>query len=662
MIAIRRIAEQFTAWIQTCGLLCIGIGLALALGAASVHFFGHALSDSAAGPIWLGAAVYLVLAGAGLAGLRIIYLHRGTHAFLWTVLVASMLIQLATIQASDPQWKWTGDAQIFQHYLNRLAENGYAAETLGELSQNYDYPIWTRRALPFYYVLRIGAGDHFVQAVQLFQALLVSFSLALTWRISRLLFGERAPFWAVSLQFLMPFRWFICLDLCHYILGSFYFLSALWVMIEWMHGKPGSARKWILAVVAGLLLPLMRLECGIDQIYLVSAAGTLLFQWAKGNQTHRQTLVASLAWLAGPLLIATLVLSPLSDRIDQANRHRLSSGTGAFLARGWMPETGGEYSATYEQIDWLTPLESKKTVMSSLVASQVYYNSPTLLFRLLPVKLAKYFLLGYASGAEEMLVHNGAEQWALHIKGARVAYLLAALPLMIWGSLLLIPLLHRSKLLCWTLTCLIFFASTSLLGETSPRYSIYIQPFLFLLGALPLSWNRPHCHCLLRSSRVPVFVACASLGILFVLIAGIIVAARPWLQSHAMQDMRLLKIHSPAQAIAIPSTLAPFEIRLPAVQPAPTWGTIQLPVPTDEPATFSFYILPMAGLSASHGTPAILRRQTAAGETKDAPLVLPTRVIIEFGVGDPKSFELRSAESPPPFSVTIGYANLRGRE
>ncbi|HAL91646.1 MAG TPA: hypothetical protein DCM68_01315 [Verrucomicrobia bacterium] len=658
MIARRLPALRFATWIQVCGLFFIGGGMALALGAASVNFFGQTLSDPSAGSILLGMAAYLAVAIAGVAGLRKIHRHGGVRAFLWTALAVSMLIQLAAILASDRHWEWTGDAHIFQHYLDRLSESGYSAETLGELSQNYDYPIWTRRALPFYYALRMGTGDHFGLAVQLFQALLVSLSLVLAWRISRLLFGERAAFWTVSLQWLMPFRWSICLDLNHYIPGGFYFLSALWVLVEWSRGNPGVGRKWGLALCAGLLLPLMRLEGGIDQVYLASAAGVLLLQWASGSQNTRQTLQAALAWMAGPLLISTLLLPPLSARLDQANRHRLSSGTMAFVARGWMPETGGEYSVTYEQIDWLTPAASKQSMQASLLASQAFYNPWTLLFRLLPEKMAKYFLLGYASGAEEMLIHNGADTSARLAKGARIAYLLAGLPLMLWGGWLLLPLLRRTHRLCLVLPCVLFCAFTALVGETSPRYSIYIQPFLFMLGALPLAWSRQRNRLLFRSARAPGVMAAASLCILWLLMAGILFAARPWLQTHAVQDMRRWKTSPRSQSLDLPPTLAPFELHLPPASHAPSWGEIQLPLPAGQSAEFSFYILPMAGLSASRGTPAILRRQTAQGMVEEK-LSLPARVTLALEAGDSRFFELLSPSTPPPFPLIIGYTTLR---
>ncbi len=632
----------------------------MAWGAAAWNFAGHASSSNS---IWLGAAAYLALAGAGLAGLRRIHRRFGPRAFLWTAMAAAMLIQAAAILASDRQWEWTGDARIFSHYLDRLSENGYSPQTLGELSRNYDYPIWTRRALPFHYLLRVSAGDHFVRAVQFFQALLISLSLPLAWRMARLLFGKRVAFWATSLQFLMPFRWFICLDLNHYISGGFYFLSALWVLVEWSRTDRRRLGSWGLALCAAALFPLMRLEGGIDQIYLAAAAGIILLCWTGGTWTARQSAQAGLAWIAAPFLVSALLLPPLSSRIDEANRHRLSSGTIAFMARGWMPETGGEYSATYEQIDWLTPAGRKESVQASLLASQAFYNPRPLLFRLLPVKWAKYFLLGYASGAEEMLVHNGAERAALLAKGARIAYLLAALPCMLWGALLCLPLLRKANRLCWTLPGLLFCASTALVGETSPRYSIYIQPFLFMLGALPLAWSAGRRRVLARAAGRPGLWALASGLALFFFAAALLHAARPWLRPQSVLDMRSWTLASGTQAGNIPSTLAPLEIHLmPQVSPDKTdWGTLQLPAAPDTPGTLSFYALP-AGVSVGSLQGTLLVAEYAfPGGTRTQTHSLPARIQLEYSPSSTGSLRLWSPAAAT-FPLSIGYATCEAAE
>ena len=646
------------AWLQACGLLFALGGMALAEGAAAWNLAAQTLDKAGSGLVGLGLAAYWAAAGTGLASLRWIQRRAGPRGFLWSALGLAMLIQLAAIAAADPQWEWTGDSRIFQQYLDRLAEGGYSAETLGDLSRHYDYPIWTRRALPFYYGLRLLSGAHFVRTVQVFQALLVVLSLALTARIARRLFGRKVAFWAVALQLLMPFRWFICLDLNHYLAGGLYFTATLWALVEWDHQPRGGGRKWSLALLLALLLPLMRLEGGLDRLYLVGALLVLLFQRAAGRRDARQTLVAAAAWLAGPWLAGQLLLAPVSARIDQADAQRLSSGAAGFIARGWMPDTGGEYAAVYEQLDWLTPAAEKVSMQTSLLASQALYNPRPLLFRLLPSKLAKYFLLGYASGAEEMLLRNGAEKAAQLAKGARTAYLLAALPWMIWGGLLWLPLLRRTRRIAWTVPALAYVAATILVGETSPRYSFHVQPLLFILGALPLAWSARRRAFLLRAARRPTAAAAISGGVALLLAAGLLVAGRPWLRNHAVLDLREWRASPAPRRLPAAATRTPFEIHLAAEPGTTSWGTLEWPPGRAPASELSFYLLPLAGLSASRDTPALLRRETAQGRIEQ-PLVLPARITLALAPGDAPSFEILSVSSPPPFPLAVGYARFR---
>ena len=657
MSAIRSPLHRFAAWVQACGLLFILMGMALALGASAWNFFARAMSDPAAVKILTGAGTYLLLAGAGLAGLRWMYRRHGSRAFLLTVLGASMLIQTGVILASDKNWEWSVDARAFNHYLERLSDHGYTPETLGELSKNYDYPVWTHRAQPFYYILRLWTGDRFVRAVQFFQAVLIVLALGLTWRIAKILFGQAVAFWAASLQFLMPYQWLACLDLNHHIPGVLYFSFSLWILAEWSRNNRGRCRPWVLALCAGVAVPLMRFEGGADRIYVAAVALALVLLQVGGRQNTRQTVQSAAALLAWPLFTSALLVAPLSARIDQSNLHRLSSGTVAFMARGWMPETGGEYSATYEQIDCLTPLGKKQSALASLLASQAFYNPRTLLFRLFPVKLTKYFLLGHATGTEEMLVQNGATTAAWLAKGARTAYLLAALPLMIWGGFLLLPLVRTTPRILLVLPGALFCLATVLVGETSPRYSTYIHPLLFMLGALPLAWGAWRRGLLLRASRAPGLLAAGSLGAAFLVAAGLLFAARPWFRHRACQDMRGWTPAPGALVAAVPATLAPMEIHLlpHAMDSGTEWSALDLPAAPDLPGTLCFYALPSGApayllqghtLVTAYATPGGIRTQTNA---------LPARICLEYTPSAPGTLTMRTPTALP-FPLCIGYA------
>lgn len=644
----------FVAWLQGCGLVFILAGMLLAWSAAAANFAGKMINGYSAGTILLGGAFYLLLAAAALLGLNRIFRKRGDRIFLLAALGASLLLQLGAILSANREWRWTGDARIFRQYLEVLSETGYSPETLGDLSQHYDYRVWTRRAQPFYYALRYWSDGHFVLAAQIFQAILISLSLALAWRIVRLFFGRRVAFWATCLQLLMPFRWFAGLDLSHHILGGFYFLTGLWLLAEWLRKNRPPARAWGIGVGMAALLPLMRLEGGIDTVFLGTVFLALGLAWLAGRQNARQTLASVAVLLAVPLLAASVFVSPLLRRIDQADLHHHEVGPIGFMARGWAPETGGEYCYTYERVDYLTLRADKKAMQASILAAQALYN-PRATIQLLAVKSAKYFLLGYAAGAEEMLDANGAHRAKRLVEGARTAFLLATLPLMVWGALLLLPLLRRPWRLELVVPCSALCATYVLLGETSPRYSIYIQPFLFMLGALPLAIGDRRRRILLHASRRPGLAAFASVGLAFLLGAGGLFAARPWLARHALQDMRSWRVLPDAGALPIPATLAPFEIHLQPDAAGTAWGPVRLPVPNPLPKSISFYAIPYSVPSSALRSAVIFTECATADGLRTQTNSLPGRIRLEYSLSAPGEVRFRSP-SPLPFPLRIGYA------
>ena len=634
----------FVAWLQACGILF----LLLAWGAAAANFAGKIRSGEAGGLVWLGFAGYVLLAAAIVAGLARLRRRHGDRVFLGAALGLALLVQFGAIWAADARWKWTGDAAIFNHYLSVLSENGYAPETLGDLSQHYDYRVWTRRALPFYYALRVAAADRFVPAVQTFQALLIALSLALAWRIARVFFGRRAAFWTVAFQLLMPFRAFICLELNHHVLGGFYFLAGLWILAEWFRPERRLLQTAGLAATAAVLLPLMRLEGGIDVVWLGAVALVVFLAWLAGRQTAGQTVRSAIFLLALPLLASALLVGPVLRRIDRADLHRHEVGAVGFMARGWAPETGGEYCGTYELVDYLTPRAQKKSMQVAILASQAFYNPRVLLTSLLPIKLAKYFLLGYASGAEEMLAQNGAERARALAEGARTAFLLGLLPLMLWGGWLLLPRVRRNRPLPLVAPCALLAATYVLLGETSPRYSFYVQPLLFMLAAQPLAATAARRRKWARAAVRPGFAAALALGGAGLAAAAALAVARPALGRAALPDLRIWS----ATALDVPATLAPFEIRLaPHVASGGTaWGPIQMPELSPPPRAVTFYLLPEGMPPAVRA--AALEVETAAGTQTNS---LPARVRLEYppaGLGE----LLFRSPAVLPHPLRIGYA------
>lgn len=645
-------------WLQACAVLAIALGMGLAFAAAGIRLGQRFHGGEQAGWVALGIAAYLLLAASALAAIRWIYRRRTPVRTAATVIAAYLLVQLGLVFAGGAQLLWQGDAALLHQYVQTLAEQGYAAETLSPLSEAYDYQVWSRRAIPFYFLIQRAAGAAFPMAIQSFNALVMALSALLTWRLATLLFGSRVAVCALALHVLMPWRLFTHLDLSHHILGGFYYSAGIWLLVEWHQPRCTFLARAGLTFVALLLLPLMHLEGGIDFVFAAAAAGTLLLAWLMGKSSLGQTAAAVGALLVLPLLSAKGLVGPLDARLDAADRHHYDTGILAWSTRGWSVDTGGQYYGNYEQVDILTPRELKKKTMLQIIASQAYYNPAAVAFRQLPTKAAKFFMAGYASGFEEMLQYNRMRiPHALHV-GARAAYLLGLLPLAIGGGFVFLVWLRRRDGLFFLVPCTVLAGAYVVCGESDPRYSAYLHSYYFLAAGAFIVWLRDAPGRKFQSRNILASTLVPSIGLILLsaLWSAGIFALRPWLIPLTFWDMRQATVHG-NEPLPVSATLAPFEIRLPPVADASTWGEVRIPLAADENAEFSFYLLPLAGLSASHGTPAILRRQTAQGWIEE-PIRLPARIALHLERGDARSMEILAATLPPPFPLMLGYANL----
>lgn len=572
---------RFVTGLQRCGLAFFVLAALLAECAALIHFCSDCLSSPPRLPVILGVGLLYAVTASFAVWLSLRLFDRCRPVvFLLGAMALQFAIQLVAIQFASPDWHPTNDAAIFSSYLRHLAENGYSPSSLAPLSDFYDYRVWTRRALPLYLPLQLLAGPRFATVSAIVQAVLVTLFLPFVWRIATLLFSRRVAAVATGLQVVFPFRWIACLELNHHLLGGLYFAMALWLLLEFFHTRRRALRIALVALAA-VLYPLMRLEGGIDLVFIASVLAVIVALAAARAAPLRLLAMAALGLFVLPLAINRATVEPFLARIRDADLHHHESGAIAFMARGWVPETVGEYSYTLERIDYLTPPPWKRAVQKQLLLSQFVYNTPNVFFRLFPGKIVKYFLVGYASGAEDMLNANGVLTWAAAMKGARVAFLLLFLPLIALGAVRLAASVSSPRFIPLLIPCFLLAAAYIGTGETSPRYSIYIQPLLFVLAVLPLA-ERPSSvnpGPLLRGVALPAILVAA-----YIVLSGIAIAALPpILRPFAAADMRLAT--APAGTFRLPTspTLRPFAVDL-LPQPAPdgtVWGPLSLPPAPD---------------------------------------------------------------------------------
>lgn len=658
MSLVRSYSKQLFAWMQICGVGVIGIGVALTWFAALGVFVRGMPSYSIM--VGIGFVAYLGIAGIGITLLRMVHRRFGNRVFLLVLLGASLFVQFGVVALSNPDWKGTIDAELFKQVLTQLHSGGYSQDTLAALSARYDYGIMTRRALPLYMPLKIFGGANFIRLAQCTQAILLALSLLLTWRIARLVFSEKVAFWASTFQFVMPQHWMGCLDLEHHIPGVFYFLCSLWILAEWIHLPPRRMRFWLCALGLGLLTTAMRLEGGMSKIYLASVF-FLLSALITGGKAHWSFSIRSgFGLLIIPVLLSTLILLPLNRRIEQADEHRLASLVG-YCGSAWSPDSKGGFSDPSVQLDVLTSAGEKKDALVSLLASRALYHPVALSVRLPFVKTVQFFLLGYASGAEEILRQNREADLGDLAKGARVAFLIGVLPFVGWGAWLLMPLLNSMKRLHLILPCILFAVGIIAVGEVSPRYSAYIHPFLFMLAALPLAWPARR-RWLMSRTKKPGVIAVVSCMSALALILGMLYATRPVLRQHAFMDLRGW-VGPAAQVMPASQDVVPIELRLhpKEVDGVPRWGPLQIPPAPDRPGQLTFYALRGPGAPhPTHGVRLITTYATDAGTiVQTNPFPSQIRLDIHPGMAGTLAWHTLPARS---FPLRIGYASYSSEQ
>ena len=603
-----------------------------------------------AAPAWVGGMLlYLALFGAlawvlkktgSVPERRVVFAMIGCSAVIKLGLVVFFMgLPLNTDQA------------LFHFFVRQMADTRLQAETLSRLSEIYDYPVWAGRALPVHYAVRCLAGEGDLLWVRLLNVGLSTLILLATYGFSRRLLPEGKGKWAVFLMLALPFQWFVVTDYSHHLFSSFYFLACLWCGWELVFAPSGKRRGLGLSVAIGICLMLMMWQRGMHLIAL-GAFGVLL-AWAG---------LAGFGWkrwgglLLGLMGLPLLLALPAAHRFDAwLARHdvgQLNSVLPAFVARGWCPETGGEYCGRYEQLDRATPAPEKAAAMFRLVLSQIRRNPWAACGRLPVVKTGKLFLVGYASNFEESLAAEGSAllPW---VRGMRLAAVPAFLGLALWGCLVLAlaPAL-QARWLPVLLAPLFTWGAYVFLGESSPRYSIFCQPFLALLGALAIGGAD-------AAGPRPFAAAGRGLALRAALVAGLLAAALGgaawavrWIPEHRLYAD--LERGWAAAGAPLPGALRPFEVRMP-LAPA-TW---RLPPRPENAGMLSLYLLD-AQDAAKTGRIAIRAGETVLFDRSAAEFRWPLFVELELPAAATELvFE---GTGPGAGSWSLGYATFGKKE
>lgn len=577
---------RFAWWTNTVlGLLPAALAcfLALSLAAAMVAPVQKVLSGSNAG--WWAGAIYLICTALVAWGVK--RADGRPEGLVATLLIALGVVLKTLVVLMFPCLPANIDQSLFRHFATRLAAGGYNEATLSSLSAFYDYPLWTARAFPVHFLVERLGGTHALGWLHALNIAAATAIAALTYAIARRVLPPGKRKWAVFLIVALPFQNFWVSDYSHHLFSSLYLLTFAWVAWELAFGGKGKLRRLFLSFLATVCMVLLSWQRGLDLIaagLATALVAVVALTGAGVRRTARMALFlfvipfAGWAMLKGPLLL---------DRLATCDEYQWSSLLPGFMARGWCPESGGEYCSRYERLDTATPWPEKPRAMYRLALSHMRHQPVETCFLLPWVKTAKLFLVGYASNLEESLAlaespARPSVNWIRRF-GTMLFLLCAA-----WGSIRLagtkqVPIEWVPILLVPLLT----WGAYVLAGETSPRYSVFCQPMLAVIGACAFGGKADGG----TSRRV---FACRIAGVVLLLAAtagGMVVAIRAMPSQWFYEDLR-----GSANGTAAQTGKSVFEhiVALPAGERT---VTTVLPVPTGT-ISGSFYSIEFGGAMA----------------------------------------------------------------
>lgn len=627
-----------TAWfLAAASLGFVWLGVALAWGGAWMRV-AKTVSAWTAWE-WGGFGIALAWGGICVAGLDWVARHWGD----WTFALAAVGVSLATglgwAWATRGMERWPMDSGLFRWFVERLTEGGFAMENLRTLAGKTDYVLWIERALPLY-PLRVWTGSvRFGLAVQVAQAVAGALGALAAWRATHVLVGARVARWTLTAMVSMPATALQVVGLNHQVWGSFYFVTGIWLLAEWMFGGGGRKVRFVLVLLSLVIVPALCLEGYAGKMFLIVATILLGGESLREAARRKKAGEAFVFLVLLPGMLTWGGMHVWHNQLDVLDGDSSHGGQLAFCARGLDTAVWGEYAEDLDWLDILTPPEEKNSFFKRFIASQCAWNGKVLVTRLFPAKLAKFMLAGYASLAEEVLWANGAVETAQVARGMRVGwFLLLYGPLMLWGLRRLAKRLDNGRLAWCLLPVAGFAAAVMFAGETSPRYVMPIQPLLLAAGVAGLAGQ----HKASESPSPPRRPFATSLALAtgaYLVFAMVLLGLRGVFAKTAFADMRTATLvggHADGNPLQ-----APFEAFCPNGSGVVKW-----------PGHGGNAVVYLHGNSwKDHGR---VQVEWSPGNTRE--LTLPARLEIKWPDNAPRNLSFQQFDGKSP--VRFGYASL----
>ena len=435
-----------------------------------------------------------------------------------SLLVVAVRFVIITLAAPYEQ---VGDCRFMLDAIRMLVQGGFGDEVMLRLAGiYYDDYLWVGRSLPYLFPFAAWWPGHEVLSARVVNLVWSLLHNLMVYALARRLMGRAAARVAFALVSAIPVHSWMMLDYTHQYFGGFLVMAGLLILVYQVDDATGVPLRMIArGIVLGLVLIGLHFQSGIDRfLVLLTVVGLLLSWWRYGWRSKGVIRFAGMAAVA--LLLYLPVAHVFTTWLMQYRDLRMSSHPISFTARGWNVVTMGEYYGVYEQIDRETPWPDKPEAMKALILSQMAHEPAQTLLVLPVIKVAKYFLIGYATAIESQFRDAGRDQLASVFKGTRLFFTPVLLGLALWGTWRRLrdqpaSPSHLLVILCPAVFCFIYL----LAGETSPRYSFHVHGFIVLLAAGVVSGrgsDGARVAALRLGAWMGVFVLVAACAFLFV--------------------------------------------------------------------------------------------------------------------------------------------------
>ncbi len=418
------------------------------------------------------------------------------------------LISRGSVVLLFPKFQLLGDERYFHDFVSRLV-SAMAHGQISALSNSYDFPVWLARSFPFYLPLAAMFGGSDIVAARWLNVMLGAGQLICLFFIARRLMGFRAARVTCLLLLLFPYHFINVLSYDPQIAGTFFLLLAVWMFLS---GR---------GVCLGLALLCAGIQRGgIDFLLIAVMLIVLLIQPSR----NRVVCLAAIFVIWLPLRLG------FGHWVASQDASLLRTHTLGFMTRGWNLDTAGEYLPLYEQLDIASARPEKQRTLEAVLITEFARQPVRSLLVLTPIKIAKFFALGYASTAEQGLAGGGYTRAVRAYQILRSLFAPCILTLCLlgvircWKSAAL-----QRRLLVPVLLTVLSCGAIVLIWETSPRYSHPIQFALLILATAGLTgFSRASREITIRPRLVLDFASSgAAIALCWVIVSvGIVGVAR----------------------------------------------------------------------------------------------------------------------------------------